>query len=51
MLEAVMRGAGKDEIVDTELLEVAQALDMRGVDAVEHRAGHLEVAVDGVVDD
>lgn len=50
MFETVVRGAGKDEIVDAELLEVAQTLDWRGVDAGKGGGGKLEVAVDWVVD-
>lgn len=51
MLETVVTGTRKDEVVDAELLEVAQSLNRGGVDAGKDGAGYLEVTVNGVVDD
>lgn len=51
VLEAVLAGAGVDEVGGAELLEFAEALDVGGVDEVEGVLRDLEVAVDGIVDD
>lgn len=51
VLEAVVARAREDEVVGAQLLEVAQALHVRRVDAGEGRVGELEVAVDGVLED
>lgn len=51
VLEAVVRGAGEHEIRPAELLQFAEALQVRRVEHVDDGAGQLDVAMDGVIDD
>lgn len=50
MLEAVMGGPGEDQVRSSQLLDVAEPLELRRVYELDQQGVQLNVAMDGVVE-
>jgi hypothetical protein len=49
VLEAVVGGSREDKVCSSQLLNVAEPLELRGVDDTDQQRMHLYMAMDGVI--